>query len=291
MYHELAEIWKNLLWQGLKEDGWPWDWTALGTRNHSKQKINARIIAKSEGIWAGQSLVQALNQIGRDLENSLQAKSSFSDGDSLKSQDLVVEITGEPKNLLALERPFLNLAAYVSGIATATQKIVKKVHAACPEHPPRVTLTRKTLPGYRDIAIHGVLTGGGHPHRVTLAGGVLIKENHIAASGGILKAVQGTRAVAPHGLKIEIEVRSLEELTQAIQAQAEGVLLDNFSPQNVHEALKLVKNIPSKPFIEVSGGLTESNISEYSIPGVDVLSLGSITHSVKSIDLSLLVDE
>jgi nicotinate-nucleotide pyrophosphorylase (carboxylating) len=131
------------------------------------------------------------------------------------------------------------------------------------------------------------LIGGAHPHRYNLSGGLLIKENHIAAAGSIAAAVTNARSVAPHLLKIEIEVKNVVELKEAISAGAEVIMLDNFSPDQVREAVKL--KTPHTLF-EVSGGINESNIDQYLIEGLDVISVGSITHSVKSIDLSLLVD-
>ena len=243
MYHTHPDIWKDHLCAALKEDGWPWDWTSLGiltaeagTKKNNGFEIQAKVIAKSEGVWAAEGLVSSLSQIAKiRLENQVP------DGGRFKPGDVLVKIKGPTLEVLAWERPFLNLAAYASGIATATARLVSEVKKACPRNTPRVCLTRKTLPGYRDIAIHAVRLGGGFPHRVTLAGGVLIKENHIAAAGGIRKAIEGARAAAPHGLKIEIEVRSLSELKEAVSAGAEGVLLDNFSPALALEGLKFLK--------------------------------------------------
>ncbi len=288
MYHEHLDLWKSHLLLGIREDGWPWDWTALGTssgyKDQANRTVSAKVIAKSEGFWAGEGLVQSLKEITK----SLQIESDFQNGMSFKPGDLLLEAKGEATEIHAFERPFLNLASYVCGITTATARIVSLVKQACPHQTPRVSMTRKTLPGYRDIAIYGVRAGGGYPHRVTLSGGVLIKENHIAVAGSIQQAVVKARAVAPHGLKIEIEVRSLCELKEAHQARADGVLLDNFTPNEAREAIDWIRQNEYQPFIEVSGGLNETTISEYAIPGVQVLSVGSITHSVKSADFSLL---
>src|SRR5690606_37963643 len=159
-----------------------------------------------------------------------------------------------------------------------------------PGEAPRVTSTRKILPYYRDVAIAAVMAGGGFAHRVSLDGGALIKENHIAAAGGIRAAIRGARAVAPHLLKIEIEVRNLKELREAVDAGADVIRLDNFSTKSVREAVDLVEESHRSPLIECSGGITEETIGNYAIPGVHVLSIGGLTHSVKAIDLSLLVD-
>jgi nicotinate-nucleotide pyrophosphorylase (carboxylating) len=294
-YHGHSGLWKELLHQGLQEDGWQWDWTTLGTvgasnakgKTQGKTTIQAKVVAKSNGVWAAAGLVSALNSVAREFGAPTDlARLNIPDGKSFKPGDVLSEWRGSSRLILALERPFINLAAYVSGIATQTDRLVKQVTQACPKRTPRVTSTRKTLPGYRDLGVLGVQAGGGHSHRVSLSGGVLIKENHIAAAGSIARAITGARDVAPHGLKIEIEVRSLKELSLALLARADGVLLDNFTPAQVREALKV---IDGKTMVEVSGGLNETNIAGYAIPGVDVLSVGALTHSVKSADFSLLV--
>ncbi len=295
MYHNLTTLWIELLNQGLSEDGNPWDWTTLGTRKASNPQIEAKLIAKSSGVWAAQTLVETLGKVYSDVN----ARSRVLDGAKFKDGETVAELHGRADSLLALERPFLNLAAYVSGIATQTQQYVEVVQNAFVQNAsklknnlepvPRVTLTRKTLPGYRDLAIHGVRLGGGHPHRVNLASGVLIKENHIATAGGIREAIFGVRGVAPHGLKIEIEVQNQAELETALQAGVDGVLLDNFQPLAVALAVRYSKEKFPGVYIEVSGGLTLDTIGSYSIPGVNILSVGSLTHSVKSVDLSFLI--
>jgi nicotinate-nucleotide pyrophosphorylase (carboxylating) len=161
---------------------------------------------------------------------------------------------------------------------------------------PRITATRKTLPGYRDLALEGVLAGGGMSHRYHLAGGLLLKENHMALVGGVEPAVRLARAHAPHVFRVECEVRNSEELAQALRAGAEVVMLDNFSSEEVSRALQQIRDYcraetrSALPWVEVSGGLSEKNISRYVQPGVSLFSSGSLTHSVDAVDLSLLVD-
>lgn len=284
---------------GLDEDGNPWDWTTLGTMSHPKHaQTSARVVAKADGIWAGEALVGALNRVYRErfapatvqTPGRVFATSHFSDGARVKKGDVLCEWSGSASAILALERPFLNLAQFASGIATQTRALVDAVNAACPEGAPRVTATRKTLPGYRDLSVYGVVCGGGISHRINLAGGVLIKENHIAAAGSIRAAIEGARAVAPHTLRLEIEVRNENELQQAIDAGAEVVMLDNFTPEQVRAALTRIASCGRRVLTEVSGGLTASSIAAYAIRGVDILSVGSITHSVKALDFSLLVE-
>jgi nicotinate-nucleotide pyrophosphorylase (carboxylating) len=290
--NSLGLRWQAWLRAGLEDDGWEFDWTSLGaSSDRSATRISARILAKSNGVWAGGGCLFAASELSRSMGGELALKSGIEDGDSFKPGDTIVSLKGPARTLLALERPLLNLTSYVSGIATRTEALVRRVRKACPERTPRVTSTRKTLPGYRDLAVYGVLAGGGHSHRLSLSGGVLIKENHVAAAGGIARAIEGARRVAPHGLKIECEVRNLEELDQALDSRADGVLLDNFRPKGVKDALKLIaKRAGTVPVVEVSGGLDEENIASYAIPGVDVLSVGSLTHSVRAVDLSLLVE-
>jgi nicotinate-nucleotide pyrophosphorylase (carboxylating) len=287
MYHEPFNLWKDLLWAGLNEDGCPWDWTSLGIVQKNAKMIKAKVVAKSAGIWAAKSLVETVEK----TFPSIQARSRFEDGADLMEGDIVVDFQGPMVELLALERTFLNLAAYTSGIATATHHLVDLAKKACPRNSPRICLTRKTLPGYRNIAIHGVRVGGGFSHRVGLAGGILIKENHIASAGGLFAAVENVKMAAPHGLKIEVEVRHISELEEAISAGADGLLLDNFEPNEVRKAVELLSKRTPKIFVEVSGGLSSSNISQYAVEGVDILSVGALTHSVKAMDLSFLVYE
>jgi nicotinate-nucleotide pyrophosphorylase (carboxylating) len=290
-YHGHLSLWKALLQKGLDEDGWQFDWTTLGTIGAARggKPLKAKVVAKSSGLWAAAGLVPALNSLARDLGAASDlARGGREDGAAFKSGDVMCEWSGPARLVLALERPFLNLASYASGIATQTDRLVRIVRKACPKKTPRVTSTRKTLPGYRDLGNLAIQAGGGHSHRVSLSGGVLIKENHIAAAGGIGRAIRGAREVAPHGLKIEVEVRSLKEVAQAIEAGADAVLLDNFTPAQVRDAIKQASQAALRPVIEVSGGLNESNIAEYAQPGVDILSVGSLTHSVKAADFSLL---
>lgn len=286
MYHDSTRIWKELLEAGLKEDQWQWDWTSAGT--FSDRLFRAELIAKSEGIWAADGLIRATELLSAEWGMPIEIGRNIKDGDPFSPKQSLLVWHGPSCAVLAFERPFINLSAFVCGIAAATRELTDTVQAKLGKRAPRVTSTRKTLPQYRDLSIYGVICGGGHSHRVGLSGGVLIKENHIAAAGGISAAIDGVKNVAPHGLKIEVEVTSLEELTQAIAAGAEGVLLDNFTPDRIIEAVKLVKDSKKNCFVEVSGGINRSNVSDYAIEGVDVISVGFLTHSVKAADLSLL---
>jgi len=287
----LVHAWKKFLTLGLEEDAFGFDWTARAlnskTSTSNEKTISAKLVAKSQGIWAADAGLKALEILSAEMGMPVKVKSFVQDGELLEPKKVVCEWTGNASSILVFERTFINLAAYCGGIALQTHALVQKTKTAGLKNPPRITGTRKTLPGFRELAIQSTLIGGAHPHRFNLSGGLLLKENHIAAAGGIAGAVKNAREVAPHLLKIEIEVRNLVELKQAIQAGAEVIMLDNFSPDQVKEAINLK---PTHVQFEVSGGINETNISNYLIEGLDVISVGSITHSVKSIDLSLLVE-
>lgn len=286
----LVHAWKKFLTLGLEEDAFGFDWTARALRQGSTSQekiITAKLIAKSNGIWAADAGLKALEILSSEMGMPVTVKSLVQDGRMLEPKNTVCEWTGSSSSILVFERTFINLAAYCGGIATQTHALVQMAKSAGLKKPPRITGTRKTLPGYRELAIQSTLIGGAHPHRFNLSGGLLLKENHITAAGSIDGAVKKAREVAPHLLKIEIEVRNSDELKQAIAAGAEVIMLDNFSPEEVKEAVRIK---PPQVQYEVSGGINQSNIGDYLIEGLDVISVGSITHSVKAIDLSLLVE-
>ena len=287
----LIPVWKKWLKIGLEEDLASFDWTARATAkargSAAEEKVSAKLIAKGTGIWAGGLGLKALELLSAEMGSPLQVKSFVKDGDAVVSSQVVCEWIGTAEAIVIFERSFINLASYFSGIATETSLLVKKVSDRKLKNPPRITGTRKTLPGYRELAIESTLIGGAHPHRFNLSGGLLLKENHIEAAGSIQAAVDNARSVIPHLLKIEIEVRNLKELEEAIAAKVEVILLDNFSPELVKEAIALK---PSGVCYEVSGGITLQTIDPYLQEGLDVISVGSITHSVKALDLSLLMN-
>lgn len=272
-----SNFWEILLNQGLVQDDAEWDWTSKAVAG---KRARAKIVAKQDGVWAADGLTDAAKKI-----SGLKIISKVKDGQAFKKGQTLQIWAGPSEKILITERPFLNLAAYAAGIATETRKVIR----ALGKSKTRITCTRKILPGYRDLALAALQAGGGKPHRVGLSGGVLIKENHIAIGGGLSKVVRSARDIAPHGLRVEAEVRDMKELKQAADLGCEVVMLDNFSPAQVATALRWLKSRRTKPVIEVSGGITHDNIRAYALPGVDVISMGSLTHSIRSIDLSLLV--
>jgi nicotinate-nucleotide pyrophosphorylase (carboxylating) len=287
----LVHTWKKMLTIGLEEDSFQFDWTArslaTASNGRTEKTITAKLVSKSHGVWAADAGLMALELLSIEMGMPIKISSHVQDGDSLEPGKIICQWTGSSSSILVFERTFINLAAYCGGIATQTRTLVKKIRESGLKSPPRLTGTRKTLPGFKDLAIQSTLIGGAHPHRYNLSGGLLLKENHIATAGGIAPAILHARNTVPHLMKIEIEVKNTEELKEAIRAGAEVIMLDNFSPAQVRDAVLLK---PTTVVFEVSGGIQESNISNYCIEGLDVISVGSITHSVKSIDLSLLVE-
>ena len=302
-----TSLWREPLEKSLQEDQWQWDWTAMGAlRSDPLRQVTARIVAKADGVWAAEGLDIAVMQLAKWEGITLECRNRLRAGDFFSAGEEVTFWSGPAHALLAFERSYLNLAAWTSGIATQTSRLVNQVRETWSKlneiqtrspsghtwSPPRVTSTRKTLPGYRDLSVRSVMAGGGMSHRVSLASGLLIKENHIAAAGGVGHAIRGVKEVAPHGLRIEIEVTSQEELQEAIRCGVDAVLLDNFRPIEVRNALSWLHQQPAgeKVCVEVSGGISGENLANYIIPGVSVISSGSLTHSVKATDLSMLVD-
>jgi len=214
------------------------------------------------------------------LLGEVEAQTRFEEGAQVEQESTVGKLSGAASVLLRGERVAMNFLQRMSGVATQTRKYVKLVaHTTA-----KVLDTRKTTPLWRSLERYAVRTGGGLNHRFGLDDGILIKENHIAMAGGIGAALEACRSRLNHLHKIEIEVRNLEELSQAINAGAEVLLLDNMSTKQVQEAVQIAKGCC---VLEVSGGVNESNIVEYAEAGVDFISLGILTHSSPSVDLSV----
>lgn len=283
----ISLYWKELLLRGLSEDRASLDWSARSLADQRNKIISATLIAKSEGVWAGESASFALKSLATDLGLPLTVQNHLLNGARFKSRTPLVQIQGPAQAILTLERTWINLVAYASGIATQTRTLVDAVQKCGLSHSPRITGTRKILPGYRELAIESMILGGGLPHRPALDSGILIKENHIASHGSITAAIKSARSTGPHLHKIEIEVRNTQELREAIEAGAEVIMLDNFSTATIHEAIALK---PKQVQYEVSGGVNIKNIQQYAIEGIDIISVGSLTHSVVSCDFSLLHD-
>ncbi|MDR2465411.1 MAG: carboxylating nicotinate-nucleotide diphosphorylase [Streptococcaceae bacterium] len=233
-------------------------------------------IAKSEGIFAGENIPQfAYEAFGENIHIQL----NFHDGDWVKPGDVLLEVEGSVLALLSCERVILNLMQRMSGIATMTHNAIEKLNDPKMD----VVDTRKTAPGLRVFDKKAVSVGGGKNHRFGLYDAVMLKDNHIAFSGGISKAVQSVRKRVGHMTPIEVEIETLSELKEAILARPNVIMFDNLPPERVKEFSKLV---PETICIEVSGGITLENIGDFRECGGNVISLGWLTHSVQSFDIS-----
>lgn len=284
--HSLSERSRTLVALALEEDlGEHGDITARACLPDGRRG-RARIEARQAGVVCGLQLVNAVFQAVAGGA-PITVRHRVHEGDRVEPLQRLVEIEGELAHILAGERTALNFLQRLSGIASATRRLVEAVEGTGT----RILDTRKTLPGWRELDKYAVACGGGRNHRRGLYDMFLIKENHIAGAGGIPAALERAQALrVREGLEspIEIEVETLDELAQALEGGAEIVMLDNFSPGAVHEAVALAAG---RARLEVSGGITEHNLRDYALSGVDYISVGALTHSVTAFDCSLLVEE
>ena len=274
------EIIDQFILNSLSEDVGDGDHTSLATIPAGTQG-KAKLLVKDDGILAG---VELAVEIFHVVDAQLKLNIFLNDGTAIKPGDIVLQVEGDAQSILKAERLVLNCMQRMSGIATKTSEIVeilKDTHT-------KVLDTRKTTPGLRYLEKWAVRIGGGVNHRFGLYDMILIKDNHVDYSGGIKNAIENTHqylAAQNKNLAIEIEVRNLEELEQVLQTGGiNRILLDNFDFDNLKNAVKL---IGGRYPTEASGGITIDNIREYAACGVDYISVGALTHSVKSLDLSL----
>ena len=240
----------------------------------------ARLVARVAGRVAG---LDASLLAFRLLDPGVSIEVCVADGGDARAGETIARIEGRARALLAAERTALNLLGHLSGVATATRDAVAKLRGL----PTRVAATRKTTPGLRGLEKHAVRLGGGTPHRYGLDDAVLVKDNHVALAGGIAEAVRRARESVGHLVKIEIEVDSLEQLDEALAAGAEVVLLDNMDEATLREAVRRARG---RAVTEASGGVRPETIRAVAETGVDVVSLGWLTHSAPSLDVALDVE-
>jgi nicotinate-nucleotide pyrophosphorylase (carboxylating) len=245
-----------------------------------KRMARARMIAKEPLVLAGISVAERVFHI---LDPEVVFTPLFHDGAMLEKGDVIAEIQGDASSLLKGERVSLNLLQRMSGIATLTKLYCRAVAGTAA----RVVDTRKTTPGLRQLEKYSVRIGGGHNHRTGLYDGVLIKENHIAAAGGITVAVHRARAAVPHTLKIEVETETLSQVAEALSSGADIIMLDNMDPETMRRAVEL---IGGRAVVEASGGVNLDTIAEIAATGVDIISVGAITHSARAMDISMLLE-
>ena len=242
-----------------------------------EQRNDSYFVAKADGVLCGLDIAMRVFTL---LDDTFTFTAHKNDGDEVKAGDLIVEFNGKTACLLKGERTALNIIQHMSGIATATNKAVK----LCEGTNASVTDTRKTLPGLRALQKYAVVCGGGKNHRYNLSDGAMLKDNHIDAGGGITNAVKILRSKLGHMVKIEVETRNFDEVKEAVEAGADIIMLDNMTNEQMKEC---VEYINGRAKTEASGNITLDNIAEVAKTGVDIISLGALTHSVKAFDISM----
>jgi len=248
--------------------------------------VRAVIVAKSRGVLAGAKFVKMfLERLG------IRVLRALSDGAEVEPGSTVMELEGDARTILLVERTILNLLMHLSGVATTTRRLVEKVRRVNPRV--RVAATRKTLPGLRLLEKYAVEVGGGDPHRFSLSDMILIKDNHIAIAGSVEEAVRRALSLRSFSKLVEVEARSVNEAVRAAELGADIVMLDNMSPEEVRRAVEDLKKrgLRDRVVVEVSGGITEDNIAEYASADVDVISTSIITMAAKPLDMSLEIVE
>ena len=245
-----------------------------------EQENTARFLAKSDGVLCGIDIALRVFQILQP--QGFEATVYKHDGDLLEKGDIIAEIKGKTRALLKGERTALNLIQHMSGVATATRKAVDIVEGTNAS----IADTRKTLPGLRPLQKYAVTVGGGRNHRFNLSDAAMLKDNHVDAGGGIANAVAKLTEKLGHMTKIELEVRNLDELGQALEAGVDVIMLDNMSCEQMREAVEITNG---RALLEASGGITDETLREIAETGVDIISMGALTHSVKAFDISLKI--
>lgn len=269
----------DIIKRALEEDIGNGDITTLATVDEDKQ-TEGFFIAKEEGIICG---LPVLRRVFEMIDTAVKLEYNISEGDLVKKGDLIAKISGSAQNILTGERVALNFLQRLSGIATQTRNAVQQVAGT----KAIITDTRKTTPGLRGIEKYAVRIGGGSNHRFNLADGILIKDNHISAAGGIGKAIAKTRKAASHMLKIEVEAENFSQIEEALQSGADIIMLDNMS---IEDMTKAVGMIGGKALVEASGNMGDRDLRKVALTGVDIISIGALTHSIRAMDISLRFD-
>lgn len=242
---------------------------------------SARFVSKADGVLCG---IEIAARVFTLLDPKVEVELLKKDGDEIKKGDLIARFKGKTQALLMGERTALNLVQHLSGVATQTHTAVKLTEGTGVS----IADTRKTLPGLRAMQKYAVMCGGGKNHRFNLSDAAMLKDNHIDAGGGILKTVEKLRRHIGHTVKIEIETRTLDEVKEAVEAKADIIMLDNMTAD---ETAECVKYIDGRALTEASGNITLENIREKAQCGVDIISMGSLTHSVTTFDISMRIDK
>jgi nicotinate-nucleotide pyrophosphorylase (carboxylating) len=248
----------------------------------SESTAEAEVIAKESGVVAG-------IEEGKILLESLglEVQPFVTDGERIEDKQVLMRISGDAKTILSAERTFINILSRMSGIATATKKLTEKIKKAGLKT--RVACTRKTAPGLLYFDKKAVFVGGGDTHRLHLDDMVLIKDNHIAVAGSVKEAIKRVKEKVSFCKKVEVEVTKVDDVLTAAEAGVNVIMLDNFSPKQIEKTIKLLKKhgLFGKVLLEASGGITSQNILTFASTGIDIVSLGELTDSTKSLDMSL----
>ena len=270
----------RIIENALAEDIHTGDITTLAVVRGGRA-ARAILKAKEEMVLAG---IDVAARVFRLLDERIVFTPAFADGDRLAPGDIIARITGDAALLLQGERVALNLLQRMCGIATLTARYVEAVRGT----KARVVDTRKTTPGLRILEKYAVRVGGGTNHRTGLYDGVLIKENHITAAGGLTEAVRRAKSYIPHTLKVEVETETLAQVAEALAAGADIIMLDNMDTSAMREAVAL---IAGRALVEASGGVNLESIRGIAETGVDIISVGALTHSARAMDISMLMEE
>jgi len=272
---------KTLIHLALNEDVRTGDYTSLWTLP-AEQIQTAKLIAKEDGVVAGLPIIEL---VFAELGGKVKVETYIQDGDQVKVGSQIASITGETKTLLSGERVMLNFLQQLSGVATITNKFANALKGG----KTKVLDTRKTIPGFRTLQKYAVLAGGGSNHRMGLWDMVLVKDNHIAAAGGVLEAWNAIKKHNTQNLKVEIEVENLEQLKLLLGLGVNRIMLDNMSNDLMSEAVKIVKESGDPVELEASGNMTLERVKELADIGLDFISVGALTHSVKALDISMRI--
>ncbi len=268
--------WDEDILRALKEDI-PWEDVSANAVVPEGVRGRAELLAKQNGVIAGLPVFARTFEL---LDGSAETVPHVKEGDEVVKGQLIAEVFGDIRAILSGERTALNFLQRMSGIATYARTASKLLEGTGT----RLVDTRKTTPGLRNFEKYAVRIGGAGNHRFNLSDGVLLKDNHIGAAGGVKQAIAAARSYAPFVRKIEIEVETLEQLKEALEAGADIVMLDNMTVDTIREAVALAKG---RAEIEISGNVTKENVAQYASLGADYISSGSLTHSAPILDLSL----
>ena len=245
----------------------------------AEQMGKGRLVAKAEGILCGAEVAARVFEL---IDSDIKIEILIKDGESVKYGDEIMRLEGRTASLLKGERTALNLIQHMSGIATAANQAMKIVEGTNAS----IADTRKTLPGMCPLQKYAVMTGGAKNHRYNLSDAAMRNDNHIDAAGGITKAITKLRSKIGHMTKIEVETRNLDELREALAAKADIIMLDNMSPELMKQAVEITDG---RAVLEASGGITDETLRAVAESGVDIISVGALTHSVQAFDISMYI--